>query len=95
MRYLLSREFYKFIGKSGVYTRRKGLDRKQQAVFLLLKHIRTNQAEGSQLHDLVQVLPALTEPQVRTLLRELKNEGQVRSTGRGRGGRWFLEEKSA
>ncbi len=92
-RYLLSRQFYKFIGKSGVYTRRKGLDRDTNKE-LLLKHIRDNQADGSQLHDLVQVLPSLTLYQVRTLLRELKNEKRIRSSGRGKGGRWFIEDKT-
>lgn len=88
--YLLSRQFYKFIGKSGVYTRRRGLDRDTNKE-LLLKHIRENQKKGSQLRDLVQVLPSLTVHQVRTLLRELKDENRIRISGRGRGGRWYAD----
>jgi hypothetical protein len=58
------------------------------------KHIRDNQADGSQLHDLIQVLPSLTLGQVRALLRELKNERRFRNSGRGKGGRWFIEDKT-
>ena len=49
--YLLSQRFYQFAGKSGAYTRRKGLD-KETNKELLLKHIKRNKAEGSPFRDL-------------------------------------------
>ncbi|MGO9056246.1 MAG: ATP-binding protein [Candidatus Binataceae bacterium] len=87
-RYILSRKFYGFLGKKGVYTRKRGLDRETNKA-LLLKHIEDNQQEGSQLGDLMQVLPSLTRYQVQTLLRELKAEGRIASAGTRRAGRWF------
>jgi len=86
-RYILSRKFYGFLGKSGVYTRKRGLDRETNKA-LLLGHIRDSRREGSQLRELRQVLPALSRTQVQGLLRELKAEGHIRTTGRTKGARW-------
>ncbi len=93
-RYILSRKFYRFLGKRGVYTRKRGLDRETNKA-LLLKHIEDNRQEGSQLGDLMQVLPALTRYQVQTLLRELKGEGRIASVGTRRAGRWFPPSRLA
>jgi ATP-dependent DNA helicase RecG len=93
-RYILSRKFYRFLGKRGVYTRKRGLDRETNKA-LLLKHIEDNQQEGSQLGELMQVLPALTRFQVQTLLRELKGEGRIASVGTRRAGRWFPASRLA
>jgi ATP-dependent DNA helicase RecG len=87
-RYILSQKFYKFLGKKGVYTRKRGLDRETNKA-LLLKHIQDNQTEGSQLQDLMQVLPALSRPQVQTLLRELERSGLIHHTERTRAARWY------
>lgn len=87
-RYILSRRFYKYIGKKGVYTRKKGLDRDTNKQ-LLLKHIRDNRKEGSRLKELMQVLPMLSRDQVRTLLRELEADGHIRHIGRTRASLWF------
>ena len=54
------------------------------------KHLRHN--PGAPLADLCEVLPSLSADQVRTLLKELKQEGVVRSEGRTRAGRWFATE---
>ena len=67
-KFILSRRFYGFVRKKGVYTRKKGLDREQNKT-LLLKHIIDNGAEGSPLSELLQVLPALTPSQVQSLLK--------------------------
>ena len=87
-RYILSRRLYGFLGKRGVYTRKRGLDRETNKE-LLLKHIRENRKEGSQLRELMQVLPALSRDQVQRLLRELKAVGRIHNVGRTRAGRWY------
>jgi ATP-dependent DNA helicase RecG len=89
-RYLLSRRFYRFLGKGGVYTRRKGLDRMTNKT-LLLQHIEDSTATGTTLGDLQQVLPGLSRYQVQTLLRELKRERHVMVRGRTKAARWFPE----
>lgn len=87
-RYLLSRRFYQFMGKKGIYTRKRGLDRATNKT-LLLKHIEENKTGGSPLQELMQVLPALSRQQVQALLRELRADGQIHSVGVTRGGRWY------
>ena len=88
VKYILSRRYYKMVGEEGVYTRRKGLDREANKT-LLLKHITENEKTGSRLKNLIQVLPALTGPQVQTLLRELKSEGKIHKVGKTRGSLWY------
>ena len=87
-RHILSGRFYGFVGKKGLYTRKRGLDRETNKQ-LLLKHIHENREEGSPLRDLCDVLPALTRGQVQRLLRDLKADGRVHCAGRTRAGRWF------
>ena len=88
VRLLLSRRFYRHIGKAGVYTRKRGLDRETNKQ-LLLKHIQDNQDEGSRLGELAQVLPALSRAQVQNLLRSLRHEGRIHEVGRTRAARWY------
>jgi len=85
---LLSQQFYRRLGKAGVYTRKRGLDRETNKA-LLLKPIQDNGKEGSQLQELRQVLPALSRDQVQTLLRELKAAGLIHNTERTRAARWY------
>jgi ATP-dependent DNA helicase RecG len=87
-RYILSRQFYGFLGKKGVYTRKRGLDRETHKA-LLLRHIRDNTKDGSRLRDLLQVLPALSQSQIQKLLTELRKEGLVHSTGRTKASLWY------
>ena len=88
MRWLLCRQFYRHIGKAGVYTRKRGLDRETNKE-LLMRHIQDNQKEGSKLCELTQVLPALTTRQVQRLITELKDECQIRRVGTTRYARWY------
>jgi ATP-dependent DNA helicase RecG len=88
VRYILSRRFYSSIGKAGVYTRRRGLDRETNKS-LLLSHIVENGNKGTRLAELLEVLPALSRGAVQTLLRDLKNEGRLQVTGRTKGGVWY------
>jgi ATP-dependent DNA helicase RecG len=87
-RYMLSRRFYGFLGKKGVYTRRRGLDRETNKT-LLLKHIQDSQHEGSKLQELMQVLPALSRDQVQKLLQALKVEGRIYHVGYANAARWY------
>ncbi len=89
VRYILSRGLYAAIGRRGAYTRERGLDRETNKQ-LLLRHIRDNDNQGSPLSELRQVLPALTGPQVQSLLRELREEDRIRLVGQRRWARWHL-----
>lgn len=87
-RYLLAQRFYRFLGKGGVYTRRRGLDRETNKA-LLLQHVHDAGRSGARLEELQQVLPALSRHQVQTLLRELKQAGEIIVHGTTRAARWF------
>lgn len=91
---ILSRWFYAFLGKKGVYTRKRGLDRETNKA-LLLQHIDHYQQEGSRLQELLQVLPHLTRDQVQKLLRELKKDGKVSVVGKTKSSRWFPVQPTA
>jgi ATP-dependent DNA helicase RecG len=84
---ILSRRFYAFLGRKGVYTRKRGLDRETNKA-LLLQHIEHFRQEGSRLQDLLQVLPELTRSQVQKLLGELRAEGKVDFVGKTKSARW-------
>jgi ATP-dependent DNA helicase RecG len=85
---MLCRKYYLHAGKSGVYTRKRGLDRNTNKE-LLLKHIRASKMEGARLSDLQQVLPALSMRQLQALLYELKIAGSIHLKGKTKGGLWF------
>jgi len=87
-RLLLSRRFYRHLGKAGVYTRKRGLDRDTNKA-LLQKHIEENQAVGAKMEELRQVLPALSRNQIQVLLREMKKQGLVHVHGATRAGHWY------
>lgn len=87
-RYILSRQFYDFLGQKGVYTRKRGLDRDTNKM-LLLKHIRDNRKTGCQLSELSQVLPALSRAEIQSLLRDMKAAGTIHNIGRTKAARWY------
>lgn len=87
-RHLLARAVYESLGKSGVHTRKRGLDHETKKE-LLLRHLLEVQALGSAIGELNQVLPADSRHEVRKLLQELQREGKVRLRGARRGARWF------
>lgn len=92
VRYLLSRRFYRFLGKSGIYTRRRGLDRDTNKE-LLVRHIQEYQDTGSQMEALMQVLPGHSRSQIQVLLRELAKAGRVHVHGYTRAARWYPGSK--
>jgi len=87
-KFILSRQYYLFVGKKGIYTRKRGLDRETNKK-LLLKHIHDNKHTGSRFEELQEVLPGLSRNQVQTLLREMKKESTIFSEGKTRAGRWY------
>lgn len=88
VRYLFSRRYYSFIGKSGAYTRKLGLDRATNKE-LLLKHIIAHAQTGSRLQELMQVLPMLSKDQVQKLVRELKVQSAIYNKGTTRSALWY------
>ncbi len=87
-KYVLARSLYSAVGKSGVHTRKVGLDRETNKE-LLVKHLRKKKDEGAPLRELKQVLPALAPSSIQVLLRELRDEGRVYLVGKTSAGRWF------
>ena len=94
VKYILSRRYYKMVDKKGTYTRKKGLDREENKA-LLLKHIKENRDSGSRLKELMQVLPALTNDQIKKLIAELKKEGKIHKIGATRAALWYPENKDS
>jgi len=88
-RLLLSRRFYRHLGKAGVYTRKRGLDRETNKA-LLVQHLRESGAAGSPVSELQQVLPAVARGQLKRLLDELRRDGRARLVGARRGARWHV-----
>jgi ATP-dependent DNA helicase RecG len=85
---ILSRQYYEFIDKRGVYTRKKGLDRETNKQ-LLLKHIQENKKQGSRLQELMDVLPTLSRNQIQKLLFEMKKEKMIHLVGKTRSAKWY------
>jgi len=87
-RLLLSQRFYRHLGKSGAYTRKRGLDRETNRQ-LLLKHIQDSAGEGATLADLQEVLPGLGRRTIQGMLENLRSEGAVLVEGKTRAARWY------
>ncbi len=90
-KHILSQQYYSFAGRRGTYTRVAGLNR-ERCKLLLLQHIEENTEEGSRMRDLMDVVPHLTRPQVKTLLDELRKSGRILCIGVTRGARWHLSQ---
>lgn len=87
-RYILSRRFYAAMGRRGVYTRRRGLDREENKA-LLLRHLRELGGSGCPMSELQQVLPTKSRDQIKKLLNELREQGLVQVEGQRRWAKWF------
>ena len=90
-KYILSRRMYGFLDKKGVYTRKRGLNRETNKQ-LLLKHIHDNWPNGAPLKELKQVLPSLSDSQIKYFMRELRADGKASCVGWGRGAKWYWNE---
>jgi ATP-dependent DNA helicase RecG len=87
-KYVLARSLYEATGKTGVHTRIVGLDRETNKE-LLLKHIRKNGDKGTPLKELQQVLPSHSKNQIQYLLRELRDEERIQSSGSTSAAKWY------
>ncbi|MCF3650060.1 ATP-binding protein [Synoicihabitans lomoniglobus] len=87
-RYLLSRELFAAMGKSGAYTRQRGLDHETNKA-LLMKHLWDHATTGAPKRDLVQVLPSVSASSLHRLLEELRDSGFAELRGERRWARWF------
>jgi ATP-dependent DNA helicase RecG len=87
-RYMLGRKFHQFLGRGGVYTRSRGLDRETNKA-LLLKHIVDNSRTGTGFGSLQEVLPSLSRREIQGLLADLKQQGSIHAFGRTRAARWY------
>jgi len=79
-RLLLSQRFHRHLGKAGMYTRKRGLDRETNKA-LLEKHLQETKDIGAALGELRQVLPAESEGAIQRLLTEMRSEGRVTLRG--------------
>lgn len=93
-RYILARSLYGVLGRKGVYTRKRGLDRETNKA-LLLKHIRDCAADGTRMEEFRQVLPTLGRAQIQVFLRELRREGLAHKHGNTKAARWYPDDASA
>ncbi|MCE5340278.1 MAG: putative DNA binding domain-containing protein [Planctomycetaceae bacterium] len=91
-KYLLSRRFYTFLGKEGIYTRKRGLDRNEKKE-LLVKHIKSNGTDGCKLQELQDVLPSCSKYQIQRMLQELKNDNRIHPQGATNSGKWVYGAK--
>jgi ATP-dependent DNA helicase RecG len=91
-KYILSKRFYEFAGTPAAYTRSRGLDR-QTNKELLAQHLRGRGKKGSSFSELSEVLPSLSRDQMKSLLRELKEEKRIRLTGATRNAMWFASDE--
>lgn len=87
---ILSRRLYAHLGKTGAYTRKRGLDRRTNKE-LLFQHLRDNGDDGAAMKEFQQVLPTLSRRQISGLIEDLRNEGKIYAKGQRRGTRWFIE----
>jgi ATP-dependent DNA helicase RecG len=87
-RYFLSRALYDAIGRSGVYTRQKGLDHETNKA-LLVKHLEECGEKGAPMMELCQVLPAMPRRAIQQLLQELRKDRRAVLGGTRRWARWY------
>ena len=90
-KYVLSRQLYAAVGKTGVHTRIVGLDRDTNKK-LILTHIQKSKDKGTQFKELQQVLPNLSRGEIQVLMRELKASDLIYVVGRTAGARWFAKK---
>lgn len=85
-RYILSKRFYDFTGKRGLYTRRRGLDKEQNKT-ILLQHLE-HYGKGT-IKDFEDALSSLkSRSKIQKMLAELAKEGKVRHVGPKKSGYW-------
>lgn len=86
IKYMLSRRYYTYEERPGLYTRIKGITREHKKE-LILRHLRTNKGLKG---DFVDAFPELSEKDISNILQELKEEGKIRHVGSRKTGYWEL-----
>ena len=86
-KYILSHKYYVHKGKSGVYTRLRGLSREHKKE-LILEHLKKNKKGFAK--EFKDAFDELNASDVSNLLRELKQEGKVIHEGSKKSGYWRL-----
>jgi len=87
-RYILSHKYYLHEGKSGLYTRLRGLSREHKKE-LILQHLKKN--ERGYARDFKDAFGELNATDISNLLRELKQNGKIVHEGSRRTGYWRLK----
>ena len=88
-KYILSRKYYAYINKKGVYTRKRGLENYEKRE-LILKHLRQNHKATRE--EINQIFPDLTRDQIYNLLRKLRKEEVIEFISiKGNIGFWKLK----
>ena len=86
-KYILSHKYYTQEGKTGVYTRLRGISREEKKL-LILKHLKKNKKGLAQ--EFRDAFPNLKRDDINNLLKELKALGQITYLGSKRTGHWIL-----
>ena len=89
-KYMLSRKYYVYENRSGVYTRIQGLTRTHKKE-LILKHIQRERKASSK--DFIDVFPELKPKDISNILQELRTSKKIFFTGNKKEGFWTLAEK--
>lgn len=86
--YILSPRLYDYTGKRMPASLHREVERAAHKA-ALLEYMVENRAVGSQLSELMKLLPSLSRRQVQELLKELQSEGRTHPIGRTRTVRWY------
>lgn len=89
-KYVIARGLYVAAGKSGVHTRLVGLDTETNKT-LIMTHMSKNNDKGTQISELLQVLPNLSREQVKGLVRKLQKEDKIFYKGKGPAAKWYIK----
>lgn len=85
--YVLSTKYYSHIGRLGERTRRIGLSR-DKCKELILEHLRKHKKGDRE--EFLQIFPELKPKDITNMLTELRLDGKIRNTGKGRWSVWVL-----
>jgi len=87
-KYILKQSLFEATGKQKTHNRLIGEERIKSKE-LLFEYIKQNGSKGTQLSELLLLLPRLSKDQVQNLLRDLKNEERVKPDGKANKARWY------
>jgi len=80
-KYILSKRYYSYIGKTGEYTRRKGLD-KHKNKELILEHLRIH--KKGYMSDFKDIFEEIPDSTISNWVSELKKDDKIRFMGNPR-----------